>query len=174
MYEHEIEYPFDALERIFLFSNLIRPFVQKNAADFGCGSEQILRRFFPYISSYDYFIHNDNVDFIDLLDSESVPIQKHDTVVMAHVLEHFDDPMIVLDNVRRGLNSGGNVIVAVPDARFNDKYKPYDLDIGHRYQFAPESLKHTMVSSGFNIKFFAEVTHDIDHHELICVGELSK
>ena len=64
IYSEEIEYPEDALKRIFTFSKMVEPFAHENAADFGCGPSRVLSRYFPAIYSYDYFVNDVNIKFL--------------------------------------------------------------------------------------------------------------
>jgi predicted SAM-dependent methyltransferase len=46
--------------------------------------------------------------------------QKHDLIYMQHVLEHFEDPFVVLKDCYTLLNDNGLILILVP----NSKYKP--------------------------------------------------
>src|SRR5262249_8965693 len=50
-----------------------------------------------------------------LFGTEPIPWESFDVVVMCHVLEHLHDPAAALAEIRRKLNPGGLLYLAVPD-----------------------------------------------------------
>ncbi|HMJ06003.1 MAG TPA: class I SAM-dependent methyltransferase [Chthoniobacterales bacterium] len=88
-----------------------------------------------------------------------------DAITLFEVLEHLDDPMTTLLDLKTRLNPGGLMIVEVPDtsgvSSFTDRqsyYKIHPLD--HINAFTPESLVGMMSRAGFRPlkKDFAFVT----------------
>lgn len=91
--------------------------------------------------------------------------QKFDTIIMGHVMEHLDDPVAVLRDVSRQLNTGGNIIIDVPNANslhrqvgvqmglidditsLNDS----DLSIGHKRVYTLESFRSDVEAAGLNV-----------------------
>ena len=83
-----------------------------------------------------------------------------DIVVMNHVLEHVVDPVDLLRDIKRRIQPGGVVHLAVPNvscwgARLPGwtSYEPY-----HLLYFTPETLRLTVEQAGFTIE--QEVTHE--------------
>jgi len=84
----------------------------------------------------------------------------YDVVVMNHVLEHVNDPVAFLSEVRKRLKEGGVVHIAVPnvaswEARLPGctSYEPY-----HLAYFTPQTLRKTVHKAGFTVT--RQCTHD--------------
>lgn len=91
--------------------------------------------------------------------------EKFDAIVMGFVLEHIDDPGIVLDRFRQYLAPDGRLFVAVPNAKslnrrlgvelgiINDIYDLNENDIaqGHQRQFCRATLKRFLGDHGFEV-----------------------
>ena len=78
-----------------------------------------------------------------------------DAITMFEVLEHLDDPLAMLKSLKSRLNSGGVMIIEVPDTSGvngitdRDSYqKIHPLD--HINAFTPESLVGIMAQAGFS------------------------
>lgn len=88
-----------------------------------------------------------------------------DTIVLAHILEHVDDPSIVLTNAKKFLKKDGVIIIDVPNGHslhrqvgvemgllnketdLNDA----DLSIGHQRVYIPETFKKDIETAGLKI-----------------------
>ncbi|MCX7514573.1 class I SAM-dependent methyltransferase [Frateuria hangzhouensis] len=91
--------------------------------------------------------------------------QRFDVVEMGFVLEHVNDPELVLRRFRRFLAPGGRMMVAVPNADSLHRLighaagllpdvhdlSPADLALGHRRYFDPQSLDALMASCGLEV-----------------------
>jgi SAM-dependent methyltransferase len=74
---------------------------------------------------------------------------RFDIVTMIHSLEHFDDPVVGLADVRASLSEHGRVLVQVPDA----KASPFDLVVAdHLCHFEPRSLQYLMQRAGYVVE----------------------
>ena len=102
---------------------------------------------------------------------------KFDTVVMCHVLEHVDNPVIVLKNVKRFVKKNGRIIINVPNAfslhrqagvllgMLKDEHdlNESDLSVGHKRVYDINKLKEdiknaglkTIKTGGFLLKAFS-------------------
>ncbi|HEV2593856.1 MAG TPA: class I SAM-dependent methyltransferase [Sphingomicrobium sp.] len=83
-----------------------------------------------------------------------------DAITMFEVLEHLDDPLGTLRALRKRLNSGGIMIVEVPDASgvhaINDRQSYYTIHpLEHINAFTPDSLVKMMARVGFQPIFKA-------------------
>ena len=99
---------------------------------------------------------------------EFAPSKKFDNIILGHVLEHVDDPKILLKKVASWLNPGGRVICAVPNSRslhrqvavimgllpFEEDLNEADRHHGHRRVYNPETLRREFSAAGYSIDYF--------------------
>lgn len=92
--------------------------------------------------------------------------KKFDTLLMAHILEHVDDPQVVLNKAKQFVSKGGVMIIDVPNGNslhrqigvkmglINKKtdLNEADLSIGHQRVYTPETFKAELEKAGLNIK----------------------
>ena len=64
--------------------------------------------------------------------------------VCSEVLEHVDDPALLLANAARFMAPGCRLVVTVPGGPMS----VFDTHIGHRRHFTPDSLRQTLESAG--------------------------
>ena len=85
-----------------------------------------------------------------------------DTVVCLNVLEHLDEPVAALRNLRTALAEGGRAIVLVPQGpgRFNS----LDRALGHRLRYTRRRLREVVEEAGF------EVEHLLDFNRTAVPG----
>jgi 2-polyprenyl-3-methyl-5-hydroxy-6-metoxy-1,4-benzoquinol methylase len=91
--------------------------------------------------------------------------KKFDVVIASHVLEHVQDPVILLQKVKKWLSPNGKLIVIVPNAEsFHrklgvilklqnklDDLSPRDHAVGHLRVFNLDSLRDLLHKSGFQV-----------------------
>jgi len=99
---------------------------------------------------------------------EFEPAHQFDTVVLGHVLEHVQDPRLILARVRGWLAPAGVVCAAVPNARSlhrqaavlmgllatEHSLNETDLHHGHRRVYDPDTLRADFVAAGLAIQHF--------------------
>lgn len=93
--------------------------------------------------------------------------KKFDVVHMHHVLEHFRDPVNILNQLKKILNSNSIVIIEVPNQFFQYPqeiyyrigysrpvipYNPYH----HLYFYSPEVLREIFKKLGYSILYFSD------------------
>ena len=90
---------------------------------------------------------------------------RYDNIAMGFVLEHVDDPGLILRRYRRLLNPGGSIFVAVPNSeslhrRFGqaagmlpdlELLSDVDLEFGHQRYFNLRTLTRLCEDSGFKV-----------------------
>jgi SAM-dependent methyltransferase len=93
--------------------------------------------------------------------------ERFDVIIMGFVLEHVDDPGLILDRYRKLLNPGGKIYIAVPNGKslnrrlglelgmIDDIYSLNDNDIaqGHKRQFCRDTLKELCTKHGFKVEY---------------------
>jgi 2-polyprenyl-3-methyl-5-hydroxy-6-metoxy-1,4-benzoquinol methylase len=107
-----------------------------------------------------------NVRYIHSMFENYLPEQAFDTIMMTHILEHLDDPILVLKRARKWLAREGRILIAVPNAnslhRFVgvkmgmlkavDSLNEQDKLLGHKRVYTPRLLKEHINSAGLVIK----------------------
>jgi 2-polyprenyl-3-methyl-5-hydroxy-6-metoxy-1,4-benzoquinol methylase len=68
--------------------------------------------------------------------------------VCSEVLEHLDDPLGFLKNIKKYLSFGGKLIVTVPGGPMS----AFDLAIGHRRHFTKKSVGEILEGAGFTVE----------------------
>lgn len=88
-----------------------------------------------------------------------------DTLLMAHILEHVDDPQVVLKRAKQFVSKDGVMIIDVPNGNSLHRQigvkmglltkttdlNSADLSIGHQRVYLPETFKKDVESAGLEI-----------------------
>ncbi len=97
---------------------------------------------------------------------ESINIQKqYENIVMTHVLEHIDDPLLVLKRILNWLKKDGTFFLVCPNANaasrqiavhmnlieYNSAITPAEWDHGHRATYSLDTLENLVKKAGFKI-----------------------
>ena len=90
-------------------------------------------------------------------------------IVVNHVLEHVNDPVLFLEQLRGLLSSNGLLFVDVPNVFGYSS--PRDLHIAHNFHFSRQTLTAAIDKAGFSVKTIAE--HAPPHHPVSvwCLAE---
>lgn len=94
-----------------------------------------------------------------------LPEQTFDVIVMGFILEHVDDPDLILTRYRSFLAPGGKIYVAVPNAKslnrrlglelglIDDIYSlnANDIALGHQRQYCRDTLTDAVKRAGYKI-----------------------
>lgn len=97
--------------------------------------------------------------------------QRFDTVVLAHILEHVEDPLGTLAVARRLVADGGVILIDVPNALSIHRQmgvemgmlnavtdlNEADVSIGHRRVYTPDTLREAIHAAGLELSFFGGV-----------------
>jgi len=111
-------------------------------------------------------IKSNNLEVVCSLFEELESNEKFDTILMAHILEHVADPILILRKAKNWLNDDGVILVVVPNAnslhrqagvkmgllKRIDELNEVDKKIGHRRVYTWETLKRDIESTGLKIK----------------------
>ncbi len=91
--------------------------------------------------------------------------EKFDTVIMAHILEHVDNPQVVLKQAKQVLNPGGTIIIDVPNGdslhrqlgvemgllEKRTQLNEADISIGHQRVYTPQTFQDEVLRAGLRI-----------------------
>jgi 2-polyprenyl-3-methyl-5-hydroxy-6-metoxy-1,4-benzoquinol methylase len=112
-----------------------------------------------------------NVTKVHSLFETFEPIERFQTVVVEHILEHVDDPQLILRRARNWLAREGRLLAGVPNAnsihrRIGVKMgllakttdlTPRDLALDHRRVYTPESFRAELVAADWRVVEFGGV-----------------
>ena len=146
----------------------ISPYIGNRIVDIGSG----LGNFLGYLSERELVIAVDILDiFIEHLrktyagcgnihifkcDVQSDTIveacgqYKPDTVICNNMLEHVQDDLRALNNMRRILNDRGNLILVLP--AFKLLYGKWDKSVGHYRRYSMKEIRLKLKTANFSIK----------------------
>lgn len=167
---NQAAYPPEVLERVNVFVRFIEQFVDDSPiADVCCGNgelgELLGAKYF-----YDFYPPNPKIMKCDLLNYGNKVTTKTSNIVMAHALEHFEDPVTTLKILSEEfLEPGGKIFLAVPHGKFNNNHKPFDRSIGHLIAFAPKDLKAIAEEAGFKVEMVVENFMFEDYEEIFAI-----
>ena len=94
------------------------------------------------------------------------PNEQFYTIIMAHILEHVKDPILILKKAKNWLRDDGVILIDVPNAnsihrqagvkmgllKSVDELNKLDKKLGHRRVYTWETLKRDIESAGLKIK----------------------
>lgn len=148
---------------------VLQPFGGGKLFEIGCGSGMLIKRMRMIgwkCDGIDFSQHavnqakqnnpDSNISKSDLESYHSN--EKYDLIILAHVLEHFHDPIIALEICKSLLNDAGKIYIAVPninswDAKVFGRYW-IGLDVPrHTTHFSDASLFEILSKFGFEIEW---------------------
>lgn len=108
---------------------------------------------------------NSNASIIHSFFEEFEPNEEFDVIIASHVLEHVDDPELLLSRVKKWLTPNGKLIIVVPNAEsFHrklgviiklqnrlDELSTRDHAVGHLRVFTLQSLNKIILNQGFKV-----------------------
>ena len=152
----------DDIRRAKYLSNFVK---NKNVLDFGCGSGEFIRLAKPYSNKImGYEIDKSLTKYyeeteIDVKHSLNQINEKFDVITMFHVLEHLENPIEVLEQLKQKLNKNGKFIIEVPnndDALLtlyhSEAFKDFTYWSCHLFYFNEKCLKYLIKKCGLKCK----------------------
>jgi len=108
-----------------------------------------------------------NIDLVEGYFEGFSTEERFDVILMGFVLEHVDDPGLIVERFKRFLAPGGRIFVAVPNAKSLNRrlglemgmvdniYTLNDNDraLGHQRQFCRDSLKSLLTKHGYEVSW---------------------
>jgi len=150
-YYHSNRQPYN-----WLAYNLGDAFLEKSSLffkgviyDLGCGEAPYREYFLQYADEYigvdwSESYHDTKADIVaDLNQPLPISSQVADTVISLSVLEHLNEPQVMLSETIRILRPGGTLILQVPWQWWVHE-APYDF-----YRYSPYGLKYLLEKAGF-------------------------
>jgi len=148
-------------------ADTIRPFVGDHVLEIGSGTGTVTRRLIPrrryvasdinplYLSTLETLRGDKpylSAEYCDITDVASFPKVdgNFDTVVCLNVIEHVDQDVEALRNIRSVLAPHGRAIVLVP--RGETLFGTLDETLGHRRRYTESSLRAAATAAGFDVK----------------------
>jgi SAM-dependent methyltransferase len=104
-------------------------------------------------------------EIVEAYFEDYVPAEQFDIIVMGFILEHVDDPDLILNRYRGFLKPGGKMYVAVPNAKsmnrrlglelglIDDIYSlnANDIALGHQRQYCRDTLTAAVRRAGYRV-----------------------
>jgi glycosyltransferase involved in cell wall biosynthesis len=90
------------------------------------------------------------VHYTDASAGETYPDEHFDTVICLNVVEHIEDDVKALRNIRSALKKNGRAIILVPNGP--ELYGSLDRVLGHYRRYTREQLQETCERAGFRVE----------------------
>lgn len=158
--------PAQAMRRRVIHSLLQVPATKVRILDIGCGQGDLIGEMRARYSTAEFLgidysrygveVARDKVPgatFLqrDLMAADPPPQELRGWAthaICSEVLEHVDEPQVLLANARAYLAPGCRLVVTVPGGPMS----AFDRHIGHRQHFSTTSLRNLLIESGFSIE----------------------
>lgn len=167
----EMAVSFDDDNRRF---NLIKNMIEnKKYMDFGCGHGGVLLRARRKTKELFAVEPEDNmrnniveevVSYSSITEAKQELHEKMDVITLFHVLEHLEDPIDILCQLKELLSDNGRIIIEVPNADDallsvykNKQYADFSYWICHLYYFNNDSLRRIVKKAGFELTFIQQI-----------------
>jgi len=125
------------------------------------GSDRVIQRF-----REKYPLEEQNIEIIKTFFEDFQPLESFQNVVMGFVLEHVDDPSLILHRFKPWLRSDGHLFISVPNAEaLNRRYghaaglladmtelSDFDRASGHKRNWGMARWKETIRAAGYVIE----------------------
>jgi SAM-dependent methyltransferase len=148
-------------------ADVIRPFLGMRLLEIGSGTGNLTRQLVPrdvYVASdvnplYLKTLDNLTADrpyltarYTDVTDLASYPEVEggFDTVVCLNVVEHVDDDVTALTNIRAVLSETGRAVILVPYGPWN--FGSLDEVLGHRRRYTEAELRRVAAEAGLEVR----------------------
>lgn len=147
-------------------ADVIRPYVGDRVLEIGAGTGNLSMQLMPRSVYWATDINRHYLDYLlklratrpymrvaftDAADASTFPAgQSLDTVVCLNVVEHIQDDIGALRNIRNVLSDGGRAIVLVPCGPW--LYGTLDEVLGHFRRYTPDELASVCSQAGFQVE----------------------
>lgn len=177
--DHQYAYSFDFEVMHSYMIRSFEPFFKKGSLlELGSFKGDFSKRFLPYfdditcVEASDAAITEakrklgDKVKFVNSLFETAILARRYDNIVLTHVLEHLDDPVLVLKRINdEWLAEGGRFFLVCPNANapsrqiavkmglisHNAAVTPAEAEHGHRRTYTLDTLERDAVAAGLKV-----------------------
>lgn len=177
--DHRYAYGFDFDVMHPYMIRSFEPFFNKGSLlELGSFKGDFTRRFLPYfddvtcVEASDVAVSEakrklgDKVNFVNSLFEKATLPKRYDNIVLTHVLEHLDDPVLVLKRINdEWLAEGGRFFLVCPNANapsrqiavkmglitHNAAVTPAEAEHGHRCTYTLDTLERDAVAAGLKV-----------------------
>ena len=107
---------------------------------------------------------NIEIEVANFLELNPNPNDKHDLIILRHVLEHLIDPLIAMDRIKSLLKPEGKVLMEFPNIQGIDvklkrfltklgRKKKYAVSFvpGHANEYSKRSYRNLLIKTGFTL-----------------------
>ncbi len=102
---------------------------------------------------------------------DEIPDNSCELIFMFHVLEHIDDPVKYLTEVKKKLSRNGTLVIEVPNVEdiLVSMYKirphlDFYWEIAHNYYFSKTTLGRVLERAGYQYQIFPLQRYDLSNH----------
>jgi glycosyltransferase involved in cell wall biosynthesis len=149
-------------------ADTIRPYVGRRVLEVGAGmgnlTGQLLRGRKRYVATDidrehlerlgNRLSHRPNLEIAELNaahpENHALFHGQMDTVICLNVLEHIEDDLEALRNIRSMLDDGGRAVILVPSGQ--SIYNSLDEELGHFRRYSEQQLRERMTAAGFDVE----------------------
>jgi SAM-dependent methyltransferase len=162
----------------FMLRSFVPFFNQGSLLELGSYKGNFTKRFLPYfddvtcVEASDVAIEEakailgNKVKFVNALFENAKLPKRYDNIVLTHVLEHLDDPVLILKRINdEWLAEGGRFFLVCPNANapsrqiavkmglitHNSAVTPAEAEHGHRCTYALDTLERDAVAAGLKV-----------------------
>jgi 2-polyprenyl-3-methyl-5-hydroxy-6-metoxy-1,4-benzoquinol methylase len=132
----------------------------------GCARHVVLEGSPAVIQNFRLRFPDNRSEVIETYFEEFDTDERFDLIVMGFILEHVDDPLLILNRFRKFLAPGGKLFVAVPNAEVMNRrlgnlagmlpdmeaLSENDLVLGHKRYFTVDTLTKLVSDAGYKIE----------------------
>jgi 2-polyprenyl-3-methyl-5-hydroxy-6-metoxy-1,4-benzoquinol methylase len=169
-------------------------FIGDSVLEMGSGDGEITRHLFDrfkkvtvvdasekFLNIIRHKIKNDCLQLVQAYFEDYKPSSLFGTILMTHILEHLDDPVLVLRSAYSWLTEGGRAIISVPNANSLhrqigvkmgllpscDSLNEQDRMLGHRRIYTPQLMEEHIKQSDFRIiKFTGLMLKNLSNRQI--------
>jgi SAM-dependent methyltransferase len=179
--DHKYAYNFDFdVMHPFMLKSFIPFFIKGSMLELGSFKGDFTRRFLPYsdditcVEASHEAIEaareefGEKVKFIEGLFEEASLPKKYDNIILTHVLEHIEDPVLVLRRINREwLSDKGRFFLVCPNANapsrqiavkmglisHNSAVTPAEKEHGHQVTYTLDTLERDCKAAGLKVVY---------------------